>query len=193
MQADTSGEAAADAALVGRMARGDGRAFEALARRYYRPVVGFLLKRLRQADVVEDLAQETFLEAFRGLKAGRTPGHFSSWLFGIAHNRCGKWLRRRRPLSFSAADQPEEIAARAGPPGLEEVEEQQALLGRLEAALVELPQETRLLLTLKHREGRTCEQIAAEVGRPVGTVKSLLSRAYKALRQQLAPASEEHR
>jgi RNA polymerase sigma-70 factor (ECF subfamily) len=192
MQGQVSGEAAADAALVGRTIRGDGRAFEALAQRYYRPVGGFILKRVGQHDVVEDLVQETFLEAFRGLKAGRTPEHFSSWLFGIAHNRCGKWLRRRRPLPF-AAGQTEEIAAPAGPPGLEEIEEQQALLCRLEVGLAELPQETRQLLALKHREGRTCEQIAAEVGRPVGTVKSLLSRAYKALRQRLAPASEEPR
>ena len=192
MQVHTAGEAAADAVLVGRTARGDGQAFEALVRRYYRPVGGFILKRVGRADVVEDLVQETFLEALRGLKAGRTPEHFSSWLFGIAHNRCGKWLRQRRPLSLSAADRSEEVAAPAGPPGLEEVEEQQAIMGRLEAELAELPQETRRLLALKHREGRTCEQIAAEVGRPVGTVKSLLSRAYKALRERLAPATEEH-
>src|SRR5260370_29600668 len=138
-----SGEAGADAELVRRTVRGDGRAFEALTHRYYRPVGGFLLKRVGQADVVEDLVQETFLEAFRGLKEGRAPEHFSSWLFGIAHNRCGKWLRRRHFVPFSVATPAEEIAAPEAPPGLEEIEEQQHLLGRLEASLAELPQETR--------------------------------------------------
>src|SRR3982751_737129 len=102
--------------LARRAAGGDGLAFERLTDRYYRPVGCFLLRRVGRADVVEDLAQETFLEAFRSLRQGRIPERFSTWLFGIAHNVSGKWLRRRRILPFGGPP-PEEIAAPEALPG----------------------------------------------------------------------------
>jgi RNA polymerase sigma-70 factor (ECF subfamily) len=178
---------AADAELVGRCLGGDGEAFQALAVRYYRPVAAFLYKRLQRPDLVEDLVQETFLEAYRSLRAGRRPEHFSAWLFTIAGHCCGKWLRRRRPRLFAADEPPEELAAPPVGDVLEEMEEQQKLLADLEAGLAELPAETRHLLEMKHQQGKTCEQIAGELGRPVGTIKSLLARTYKALRMRLRP------
>src|SRR5438477_13181150 len=142
-----------DRELTRRAAGGDGLAFEALTDRYYRPVGGFLLRRVGLADVVEDLAQETFLEAFRSLRQGRIPERFSTWLFGIAHNISGKWLRRRRVLAFSRAPV-EDIAASEPPPGLEEIEEQERMQQRLTAGLTELSEEVRELLKLKHQEGQ---------------------------------------
>jgi RNA polymerase sigma-70 factor (ECF subfamily) len=199
--ADTGGGASAMAVagdsrlgedeLVRRCLGGDAEAFGLLADRYYRPVAAFLYKRLQKADVVEDLAQETFLEAFRSLRAGQRPEHFSSWLFGVAHNLCGKWLRRKRPALFDPAVPPATPAAAPELQALEEREEQQSLLAALAAELASLPEETREVLKMKHEHGRTCEQIASRTGRPVGTIKSLLSRAYKTLRDRLRPAGED--
>jgi RNA polymerase sigma-70 factor (ECF subfamily) len=155
--------------------------------RYYRAVCSFLYKRVQQPDLVEDLAQETFLEAYRGLRDGRAPERFSSWLFGIAVNRCGKWLRRKRPSLFPAGEPPD-AAAVPFVSLAEEAEEQQRLLASLENGLAGLSEATRTLLYLKHRQGKTCEQIAAELGQPVGTIKSQLSRAYKALRARMGCA-----
>src|SRR5262245_37615052 len=93
--------------LVTRCLAGDASAFEALATRYYRPVAAFLLRRVGRPDVVEDLTQETFLEAYRALRDGRRPEHFASWIFGVAHNRAGKWLRRRKPTLFDPDAPPE--------------------------------------------------------------------------------------
>jgi RNA polymerase sigma-70 factor (ECF subfamily) len=180
---------ALEAELVRRAAGGDGRAFEVLTARYYRPVGGYLLKRVEQADVVEDLAQDTFLEAFRAIKQGRIPEKFSTWLFGIAHNISGAWLRRRCILSFSGPPA-EEIPAPDPPPGLEEIEEQERLQRELAAGIAELSEEVREMLRRKHQDGQTCEEIAGTMGRPVGTIKSLLSRAYKALRARLCPDEE---
>jgi RNA polymerase sigma-70 factor (ECF subfamily) len=180
-----------EADLVRWAARGDANAFRALTDRYYRPVCGFVFKRVRRTDLVEDLAQETFLEAFRSLKVGRLPEHFSSWLFGIAHNCCGKWLRRKRPVLFSPHDAPEVEAPPSEFDALQELEEQQRRLAALENKLAELPDETRWLLDLKHRQGKTCEQIAVETGRPVGTIKSLLARTYKMLRARLGSSGED--
>jgi RNA polymerase sigma-70 factor (ECF subfamily) len=84
----------------------------------------------------------------------------------------------------------EEIAAADAPPGLEELEEQERLRRELEAGIAELPEEVRELLRRKHTSGETCEEIAETTGRPVGTIKSLLSRAYKALRARLSRREE---
>jgi RNA polymerase sigma-70 factor (ECF subfamily) len=180
-----------DAELVARFLQGRTDAFQELTTRYYRPVSGFLYKRVQRADVVEDLAQETFLEAFRSLKANRPPERFAAWLFTIAHNCCGKWLRRKRPVLFDPREAPDPPAVPAEIDLEAEREEQEARLRELETGLAGLPEETRRLLELKHRRGLTCEQIAAQLGRPVGTVKSLLSRAYKELRTRLSPPGEE--
>jgi RNA polymerase sigma-70 factor (ECF subfamily) len=185
--------AANDADLVQQVLRGDTQAFHQLSVRYYRPVGSFIFKRVGRADLVEDLVQETFLEAFKALRSGRTPQHFSSWLFGIAQNRCGKWLRRKRPVLFDPQEAPDRIAIPAEHLLREEVEEQEKLMTHLHEQLQRLPEETRLLLQWKHRDGKTCEQIAAATGRPVGTVKSLLSRTYQWLREALAPPTEGSR
>jgi len=185
---------ASDAELVEKTLHGDMHAFHELTVRYYRPVAGFIFKRVGRPDLVEDLAQETFLEALQALKSApcdARPRHFSSWLFGIAHNRCGKWLRRKRPVLFDPDEVPDQTTAPSDQALLEELEEQQKQMTELELHLQRLPQETRRLLELKHRLGKTCEEIAAETGRPVGTVKSLLARTYKSLRQALAPVPKE--
>jgi RNA polymerase sigma-70 factor (ECF subfamily) len=182
-----------DAELVDQTLQGVTDAFHQLTQRYYRPVGGFLFKRLGRPDLVEDLVQETFLEAFQALRAGRRPERFSSWLFGIARNRAGKWLRRKRPMLFNP-DVAADLAAAPSEQALaEELEEQQKEYDRLQTQLQKLPDEIRLLLDLKHKDGKTCTEIAAATGRPVGTVKSLLSRTYKALREALAPAGDASR
>ncbi len=178
---------ASDAELVDQTLRGVTDAFHQLTVRYYRPVGGFILKRVGRPDLVEDLLQETFLEALAALKAGKRPHAFSSWLFGIAHNRCGKWLRRKHLVLFAPQQMPEPAVAITEQELHDELEEQQALMTALDKHLQDLPEDTRQLLEMKHREGKTCEQIAAATGRPVGTVKSLLARTYKLLRTALQP------
>jgi RNA polymerase sigma-70 factor (ECF subfamily) len=173
-----------DADLVALCVQGDSSAFQDLTDRYYRRVCAFLFKKLQQADLVEDLAQETFLEAFKALRDGRPPGQFASWLFGIAHNRCGKWFRRKKPTLFPA-NEPPDLAASHFVSVQEELEEQEKQMTQLENGLADLPTATRDLLDMKHRQGLTCEQIATKLGQPVGTIKSQLSRTYKLLRGRL--------
>jgi RNA polymerase sigma-70 factor (ECF subfamily) len=180
-----------DAELVEQTLRGVTDAFHQLTVRYYRPVGGFILKRVGRPDLVEDLVQETFLEAFQALKAGKGPQKFSSWLFGIAHNHCGKWLRRKRPLLFAPNEVPELGSAPSDQQLHEELEEQEKLLSHLQSHVRELPEDTRRILEMKHRDGKTCEEIAIATGKPVGTVKSLLARTYQSLRHALTPASGE--
>ena len=180
METEPPAALSADADLVRQSLRGGREAFTRLTERYYRPVCAFVLKRVGDPALVEDLAQETFLEAYRALREGRAPAQFASWLFGIAHNRCGKWLRRKRPILFPATEPPDMAAVPFA--AVEELEEQQRLLAQLGDRLAALPADTRDLLRRKHEQGQTCEQIAAALSRPIGTVKSQLARAYKGLR-----------
>jgi RNA polymerase sigma-70 factor (ECF subfamily) len=182
-----------DAELVQQALRGVTAAFQQLTERYYRPVGAFILKRVQRPDLVEDLVQETFLEALQALKTGRAPHYFSSWLFGIAHNRCGKWLRRKRPTLFAPNEAPDLAVAPSEQQLREELEEQEKQMAHLQIHLRELPIETQRMLELKHRDGKTCEEIAVATGKPVGTVKSLLARTYHCLRKALMPGTGEAR
>jgi RNA polymerase sigma-70 factor (ECF subfamily) len=191
MSTPTVERSPSDEELARRCSHGEADAFRTLTDRSYRPVCAFLLRRLGDAAAVEDVAQETFLEAFRSLQAGRLPERWTSWLFGIAHHCLGKWLRRRRILPFGADRPPEEIAAPEEESPLEAAEETAREMAALEKELRGLDLDTRRLLDLKHKEGLTCEQIGVRLGRPVGTIKSLLSRTYKLLRERLAPLRED--
>jgi RNA polymerase sigma-70 factor (ECF subfamily) len=173
-----------DTTLVLQCLRGQREAFAQLVARYYRPVCGFVLKRVGDTAAVEDLAQETFLEAYRSLRSGRPPTQVAAWLFAIAVHCCGKWLRRKRPILFPATEPPDMAVPAVAE--LDELEDQERLRARLESSLAELPEETRALLRMKHQQGQTCEQIAGQLGRPVGTVKSQLARAYQLLRARLS-------
>jgi len=182
---------ASDAVLVAQTLQGTTAAFQVLTVRYYRPVAGFIFKKVGRADLVEDLVQETFMEAFTALKAGRGPQTFSSWLFGIAHHRCGKWLRRKRPALFDPNEAPDLATKPSDQTLLEELEEQQKQTALLDLQMKSLPDDVRQLLEWKHRDGKTCEEIAIQTGRPVGTIKSLLARTYKSLRVALSSAHGE--
>jgi RNA polymerase sigma-70 factor (ECF subfamily) len=181
----------ADAELVALCVDGEAAAFHELSARYYRPVCAFLFKKLQHCDQVEDLAQETFLEAFKALREGRPPQFFPSWLFGIAHNRCGKWFRRKK-VSLFPATEPPDVAATAFFSAQEELEEQQKTMAALDRSLADLSDDTRRLLHMKHHQGLTCEQIATILGQPAGTIKSQLSRTYKLLRSRLSGPGDAH-
>lgn len=174
-----------DQDLVGRCLAGDPNAFAVLTERYYRPISGFLYRRLQRSDLVEDLAQETFLEALKSLRQGRRPEQFGGFLFAIARHRVGKWLRRKQPMLFDPDAPVVDQEAESEFDALEEREEQQKLFAHLEEELARLPADTRRLLEKKHRQGKTFEELAVEEGRPVGTLKSLLARTYQALRSAL--------
>jgi RNA polymerase sigma-70 factor, ECF subfamily len=176
--------AQADVTLVRLCLKGRKESFDELSARYYQGVYGYLLRRVSASDVAEDLAQETFLEAFRALPTCREPEHFSSWLFGIAHHRCGKWLRSRRDRPFpigEAADDPSSSESE------EAAESRSAVVRNMTQRVDQLSEGVREILRLKHEEGKTCEEIARALGRPVGTIKSLLSRTHRALRAFLTP------
>ena len=140
----------------------------------------------------EDLAQETFVKAFRNLAAFDTSRRLSSWLFRIAHNTTLDALRKVRPLviSLDARTAPNKAAEPAALPVPDPIE-RQALGRALEAALARLRPEYRAAIALRYVEGLSFDEIGHVLGTPGATARSHVHRARKELSRHLTAAGWE--
>jgi RNA polymerase sigma-70 factor (ECF subfamily) len=167
-----------------------------LVRRYERPVFSLLYRMLRNRELAEDLAQETFIKVLNALESYRPEYKFSSWVFKIANNAAIDHLRKRELDTLSLegsphADTPEMVERTALQIGeraesaLEAVEHKE-LGGEIERAIARLRPEYRTCILLRHVEGRAYEEIAEILDLPLGTVKTYIHRARNELRIALA-------
>lgn len=179
-----------DAALVAEVLEGDTDGFGALVERYKNLVASFVAARVPPAEV-EDLAQDTFLRAFRKLASLRDPASFSAWLLGIASHVCVDWHRARRhsaSLDDAGASGPlagATVPHRTPPAAPDAEAERQEAARLLLESLDHLPEAYRVTVVLKHMDGLSCQEIAERLGLAIGTVTSRLARAYKLLRERL--------
>jgi RNA polymerase sigma-70 factor (ECF subfamily) len=184
-------ETVAEARLVAEALAGSQAAFAHLVRRYERPVVRLIARITGARALAEDLAQETFVKAFRNLAAFDPARRLSSWLFRIAHNTALDALRRARPPTVSLSDTSQssaggshEPAAAAAPDPVE----RDALRTALLAALGELRPEHRAAVALRYEEGLSFDEIGQILGISEVTARSHVHRARKALRHKLTEA-----
>jgi len=189
-----------DQEVVVRAREGSERAYRELVRRYERPIFSLIYRMVRDRELAEDLAQETFVKALNAIESYRPEFKFSSWIFKIANNAAIDHLRRRELDTLSLdgsphAETPEAIEATALQIGdrqetaLEEVEARE-LGGEIETAIARLRPEYRSCILLRHVEGRAYEEIAEILGLPLGTVKTYIHRARNELRLSLAHLKE---
>jgi RNA polymerase sigma-70 factor, ECF subfamily len=185
-----------DQQIVALARAGEEAAYRELVRRYERPLFSLLYRMVRDRELAEDLAQETFVKALNAIESYRPEFKFSSWIFKIANNAAIDHLRRRELDTLSLegsphAETPEAIEATALQIGdrqespLDEVEARE-LGGEIEAAIAKLRPEYRSCILLRHVEGRAYEEIAEILGLPLGTVKTYIHRARNELRRELA-------
>lgn len=174
--------------------------YRELIRRYERPLFSLIFRMVRDRELAEDLAQETFVKALNALDSYRPEFKFSSWIFKIANNAAIDHLRRRELDTLSLdgsphAETPEAIEATAlqignrGESPLDAVEAKE-LGGAIEHAIGLLRPEYRSCILLRHVEGRAYEEIAEILNLPLGTVKTYIHRARNELRQSLAHLKE---
>lgn len=170
-----------DAAIIRRVQQGDTEAYAHLVRKYHRDLLGFIHRLVRDPHLAEDIGQEVFLDAYKAMgrfDADRgTP--FMAWLCILARNRCVSVLRQRGREVLVATEQASETAADG--PGLDErlmaKEERQALRDSL--ARLEEPFRSTIIMSLR---GQPAQDIAEDLGLPLGTVKTRLFRAREKLR-----------
>ncbi len=176
-----------DAQLVASVLAGSERAFGDLVRRYERPVYTLLLRMVREPLLAEDLGQEVFVKAYRALASYDPARKFASWLFKIAHNAALDHLRRGElqtvPLEAGEDDRPDlaEVLVDAGAEDPEAAAGRRDLGRHLDRAIGRLRPEYRAAIVLRFQEGLSYQEIAEELGQPIGTVKTNLHRARKAL------------
>ena len=185
-----------DRELVARAQAGDTRAFEELVRRHQRWVFTLAFRMVGDGAEAEDLAQEVFLRAYRGLAGFRGAARFSTWLHSIASHHCLNALetRSRQPLYRLERERPGDDGPPPrldrvpnGAPRADAVLEQRDRARLVHAALARLSTDHRLIVVLRDIQGMSYEAIAETLGIELGTVRSRLHRARMALKELLAP------
>ncbi len=183
-------------AVIGREA-----AYRELIRRYQRPVFSLVFRMVRDRELAEDLAQETFVKVLNAIDSYRPEYKFSSWIFKIANNAAIDHLRRRSLDTLSLDGSPHAETAEAieattlqisdgAESPLDEVANRE-LGSRIERAINRLRPEYRNCILLRHVEGRPYEEIAEILDLPLGTVKTYIHRARNELRILLAESRDD--
>jgi RNA polymerase sigma-70 factor, ECF subfamily len=180
-----------DRALVDQSRAGNQEAFADLVRRYQVGIFNLARVSTRNHADAEDVAQEVFIRAYRGLRAFRGDSAFRTWLYRIAVNvtrtHAGRpsmfgWFRRVEPGETDGADPLEAL------PGPDAVEDSVAYRDAIDHALGRLTPDLRMAVTLRDIQGFDYREIAEVMDVPIGTVMSRISRGREKLRPILAEA-----
>ena len=187
---------ATDHDLIALARTGSEKAYRELLDRYQRPVFSLVYRMVRDRELAEDLAQETFVKVFNHLDRFNPKYKFSSWIFKIASNLAIDTLRKREPVTVSIdgsrhAETAEEIEStritvESKDENPEQFLEAKELGQEIERAIGLLRPDYRTAILLRHVEGRAYEEIAEVMGVPLGTVKTFIHRARGELRETLA-------
>ncbi len=188
-----------DGALVERVQRGDQRAFELLVVKYQRRIERLIARMVRDVDLVEDIAQETFIRAYRALPKFRGESAFYTWLYRIAVNTAKKamaGLQRDLLLTEAAMGGGGDDDADDGSRVENEItngETPESLMASrqiadtVNAAIEALSDDLRQAITLREIEGMSYEEISELMNCPIGTVRSRIFRAREAIATRLRP------
>jgi RNA polymerase sigma-70 factor (ECF subfamily) len=187
------GENELDRALVERVQNGDKRAFDLLVRKYQHKVIALVSRYVRSHAECEDIAQESFIRAWRALGSFRGDSAFYTWLYKIAVNTAKNHLvamGRRPPTDDVDA---EEAVFMAGAERMQDsaTPEREMMRQEIEQSVFStvqaLPEELRTAITLREVDGLSYDEIAEAMGCPIGTVRSRIFRAREAIDEKLRP------
>ncbi len=187
------GQKVTDEELVKRVQAGDKTAFDALVRKYQHKIVNLVSRYVYDPSAAQDVSQEAFIKAYRGLSSFRGDSAFYTWLYRIAINTAKNHLvsqSRRTPDYEVDAQDAEQMGGEsalkeyATPEGELLSEEIQAAVQR---TIESLPEDLKTAITLRELEGMSYEEIAQTMGCPIGTVRSRIFRAREAIDRTLRP------
>lgn len=185
-----------DTVLVERTLAGDQRAYGLLVLKYQRRIQRLVGRMVRDVDLVEDIAQETFIRAYRALHQFRGDAQFYTWLYRIAVNTAKKFLMdlKRNPTVSDRAGgftDDDETSAPQYEPTTDETPESVLAAKEIGAvvnmAMDALPEELRQAVVLREMEGLSYEEIALAMDCPIGTVRSRIFRAREAISSKIKP------
>lgn len=180
-----------DDKLIEDALKGDQQAFKGLMERHQNSVFHIVFRIVRDREVASDLVQDTFMKAFSSLKSYRSEFRFSTWLYKIAANASIDHLRKKRikalsldnPINTSDGQVVMEVPDLTHHPEEEMVRRERAVT--IGEAIAALPKKYRQVIVARHQEDKSYEEIAGELGVPVGTVKARIFRARELLKKRL--------
>ena len=185
-----SPKARLDIDLVEHAIAGNQKAYAELMERYREPIYFMLLKMVNNASDAEDLTIEAFGKAFKNIKQYTTNFAFSTWLFKIASNNAIDFMRRKKLNNISIDETmhdsdmiPVNIRSEQPTPEESMISEQKIMM--LRKIVSSLKPRYRRLVELRYFHEYTYEEISAEMGLPIGTVKAQLFRARELLQELL--------
>lgn len=181
-----------DSELVRLAQAGNAKAFEALVVKYQRRIARHVARYVRHSGDVEDVVQDVFIRAYRGLASFRGDSAFFSWLYRIATNAALSHLKRDPGDLLLGDDAPEE-RAEAFEPGVSDAENPERTLmakqiaDTIQRALTRLQPELAEALMLYEVEGKPYAEIAGILDIPIGTVRTRIYRAREFIAKRLEP------
>ena len=182
-----------EAKLIARSLKQDPDAFGQLVERYATVIVNLAYRMVGDRTEAEDLAQETFVAAFKALPRFRAESKFSTWLYRIAANKCKDWLRAKRPgqgIHDVDVDEVLEGGVVVEERTPERLLSQQQVAERLDWAIQRLPPLYREAFVLKHVEGLSYEEMQEIVGVNADTLKMRVYKGRLQLSRELAELKE---
>jgi RNA polymerase sigma-70 factor (ECF subfamily) len=190
-----------DLMLVERTLAGDQSAYELLVIKYQRRIQRLIGRMVRDVNLVEDIAQETFIRAYRALHQFRGDSQFYTWLYRIAVNTAKKFLLELKhdptvsENAFKSDDESDETSWAGNEPTTDETPESvlaaKEIAAAVNVALEALPDDLRRALTLREIEGLSYEDISELMNCPIGTVRSRIFRAREAISVKVRPMLEK--
>ena len=175
--------------LILRSQQGDRKAFAVLVKRWHPKLVRHVLFQIRDREAAQDIAQESWQSAIRGLSGLKDPSRFSSWIYRIAHNKAIDWIRKNKKEQKFKGN----FEAEAERPVNDEplIAEELTAVERVKAALGRLPDQQKLILTLFYLEEQSLKDISRILSLPEGTVKSRLFYARELLKKKYQEVDHE--
>ena len=187
------GTSLTDLELVQRVQAGDKKSFDVLVLKYQHKVINLVMRYMHDPDTAQDVAQEAFIKAYKGLKNFRGESAFYTWLYRIAINTAKNHLvsqGRRTPTNDIDAEEAEQFE---GESALKEygTPENDMLRDEIQSivsnAIDALPDDLRTAIVLRELEGMSYEEIAEAMDCPIGTVRSRIFRARESIDKVLQP------
>ena len=179
-----------DEQLVSVYLGGHEEALRELVERYLKPVYHFVYRYVRSQGDAEDITQDVFLSAWKNIRKFDTSKKFKTWIFTIAKNASLNWIKKKKPALFSqfeneAGDNVLAETLADSSPLPDELFTKRQLGSEVTLALAKLSSAHRTVLSLRHREQFTFQEISERLNESIHTVKSRHRRALAALKRVL--------
>lgn len=179
--------------VVARAKCGDEDAFHLIFNRYGRPILSFIYNLVHNRELAEELAQETFVRAYRNLPGLKDEMRLSTWLFGIARNVVRESARQARKDERNVGlDEPESLRLESKGILPEGAMLDRELAETIQQALLSLDEDKRVVFSLKIFHEKSYEEISAITGHSIGKLKTDLHRARAEVRKRIAPYLANH-